>query len=255
MTVLSPLTGKVAQFLFRHKVLEKYLAEYFYDEDTGYIFVHDPHWLDQAYSEAISSMDTGILARNLSNIASMRMCLHQHPFTKGVDLGAGYGLFVRGMRDHGFDFYWHDKYCENLLARGFEAERGEYSTAVAFEVLEHIQNPLSFLRDTEFKFQTCFFSATCFQKIPDENWWYWGFETGQHISFFSEKSLSWIAAQLGMRLWYIERDIFAFSQLEWTPTSHSAVNRLRRLFLKRQSQKSLVWDDYRHARQIVTRNF
>ena len=105
------------------------------------------------------------------------------------------------MRDAGFDFYWTDKYAENLVARGFEARPGSHSTIVAFEVLEHLEDPLGVLKaaKAKFGFDTCFFSATCFDEdnVPDEDWWYWAFETGQHISFFSERTLHW----LGARAW------------------------------------------------------
>ena len=42
--------------------------------------------------------------------------------TKGqfLDYGVGYGVFVRLMRDIGFDYFWQDKYTENLFAQGFE---------------------------------------------------------------------------------------------------------------------------------------
>ncbi|MBK7438832.1 MAG: hypothetical protein IPK94_03535 [Saprospiraceae bacterium] len=47
------------------------------------------------------------------------------------------------MRDYGFDYYWSDNYCQNLLARGFEAKQNEYFDAItAFELFEHILNPL-----------------------------------------------------------------------------------------------------------------
>jgi hypothetical protein len=192
---VSPMSGSDSRLLFRHEVLGKYQADYYYDEQIGYIFVKEPHWLDEAYSEAISSMDTGIFARNIANIDIISRSLSEnshHRVINGIDLGAGYGLFVRGMRDIGIDFYWSDKYSDNLLAKGFEAEYGrEYSVAVAFEVLEHLPNPIEFLHNAqrEFRFHTCFFSALCFdeQKLPDTDWWYWAFEGGQHISFFSRR--------------------------------------------------------------------
>jgi hypothetical protein len=34
-----------------------------------------------------------------------------------VDIGGGYGLLTRLMRDRGFDFYWKDPHCENIFAK------------------------------------------------------------------------------------------------------------------------------------------
>ena len=218
-SAVSPMSGSASRLLFQHQVLGKHLGNYYHDQQIGYIFTHEPHWLDEAYSEAVSPLDTGILARNLANVDTISRCLltnSHHCVVNGIDLGAGYGLFVRGMRDIGIDFYWSDRYSDNLLARGFEARSAEYSVAVAFEVLEHLPNPIEFLRESyrEFRFHTCFFSALCFdeQKLPGSDWWYWTFESGQHISFFSRRALAWMAEQLEMQLWYIKGDVFAFSK-------------------------------------------
>jgi Methyltransferase domain len=216
----SPLTGARSKLLFRHQVLGKYEAEYYLDPEIGYIFANAPLWLDEAYSSAITVTDTGCVARNIRNVEVIKSSLGRENFRdRGVDLGGGHGLFVRGMRDAGYDFYWTDKYAANIFARGFEAERGNFGCATAFEILEHLENPLQFLQEAaeKFRFDTCFFSATCFNEsdLPGLDWWYWSFETGQHISFFSRPALTWIAGVLDMKLWHIKDDIFAFSRRPW----------------------------------------
>lgn len=215
--VFSPLSGARSDYLFSSRVLGRYNADYFMDPQARFIFVKQPHWLEEAYStDAISAIDTGVLARNLGNIEIVTRLLDFYfPDQKGVDLGGGSGIFVRGMRDEGFNFFWSDKYARNLLARGFEATPGDYPFAVAFEVLEHTLNPLEFLTEkkNEFNFESLCFSATCFDpdNIPSKNWSYWSFESGQHISFFSQYTLNWLAEKLKFKLSHVNADIFVMA--------------------------------------------
>jgi|LakMenEpi03Aug12_release.lakeMendotaPanAssembly.Ray.scaffolds.fasta_scaffold252236_1 hypothetical protein len=235
------------------------------DDVNHFIYVDDPYWLDEAFTDAISTMDTGILDRNLRYVARISLLLEtsRHPFHSGVDLGGGYGLFVRGMRDKGFDFYWSDKYAENLAARGFEAKEGSsYDVAVAIEVLEHIPNPAVFISDCKKKydFKTLFFSAECFDpaKVPEKDWWYWTFESGQHISFFSELTLNQIAAMNDMRLFDFGYGLYAMSSHDLSFDAGFR-GRLRRKFINScrfgsHSRKSFMVSDMHLMRQRFRSN-
>ncbi len=147
-------------------MIGRHRARCYLDESCGFI------WLDEAYSDAIALTETGILARNLKNIRVVSVAMRANGLeqARGIDLGAGYGLLFRGLRDVGIDFHWSDPFAENLLARGFEADENPYDVAAAFEVLEHLPNPLAHLKATQsqFGYETLFFSATCFDrnKIP-----------------------------------------------------------------------------------------
>jgi len=60
-----------------------------------------------------------------------------------LDYAGGYGVFVRLMRDIGFDFYWQDKYTENLFVRGFEYdEKKRFDFLTSFKSFEHFDQPL-----------------------------------------------------------------------------------------------------------------
>jgi hypothetical protein len=44
------------------------------------------------------------------------------------------------MRDIGFDYFWQDKYTENLFAQGFEntkIKNGQIELLTCFEAFEH----------------------------------------------------------------------------------------------------------------------
>lgn len=253
---LSPLSETPGRLLFEHNVLGRHTASYYLDESSGYIWVDAPHWLDEAYSDAIALTDTGILARNLTNIPAVATVMRHNGLAqaRGIDLGAGYGIFVRGMRDIGIDFHWSDAFADNLLARGLEADEAPFDVAVAFEVLEHLPNPLGFLRESRSQhgWRTLFFSATCFDEanLPGKDWWYWAFETGQHISFFSQRCLEGIAKELGLRLVHLKGELYAMTEqpdLNWPSKWASA--RLQR----RYKRASLTQTDYETMKAQVKR--
>src|SRR3954471_910803 len=92
------------------KILGAYSVEYFCCVQCGFVQTEDPYWLDKAYESAITRTDVGLVGRNLHQAritqALMELCLK--PEGTSVDFGGGYGLFVRLMRDKGYQFFRHD---------------------------------------------------------------------------------------------------------------------------------------------------
>jgi hypothetical protein len=113
-------------------------------------------------------------------------------------------MLTRLMRDLGFDFYWSDKYCRNLLAPGFEylPSMGPCVAATAFEVFEHLTDPRAFVEETLALSgaQALVFTTELFEGAPPrpESWWYYAFATGQHIGFFRRRTLVRLGAELGL---------------------------------------------------------
>lgn len=198
--------GAHRKHTFDATLLRRHRVGYFYCVSCGLLQTERPSWLDEAYGQAIADLDTGVIGRNLvhARIASSILGLLFNRRGRFADIAGGYGLFVRRMRDLGFDFHWEDKHCENLVARGFEWQPAlRPATAVtAFEVLEHVYDPCAFLRDIIERAgtRTILFSTLLFQGPPPDpkTWWYYAFETGQHITFYQKKTLAHVANTLGL---------------------------------------------------------
>jgi len=187
-------------------VLGKYEGAYNYCNKCGFLCANEPYWLEEAYSSAITFTDTGLVSRNVSVASRIAALLYFLLRERGdgryLDIAGGYGLLTRLMRDYGFDFYWADKYCQNLMARGFEYTpfMGGCRAVTAIEVLEHSEDPVKFINDALDVGQTdtLIFSTELFEgnPPPPDNWWYYSFETGQHISFFQHITLEALASNM-----------------------------------------------------------
>lgn len=208
MTMRCPICDSKLEFSFENKVLGKHDASYDYCTGCGFLRARSPHWLDEAYSSAIASTDTGLVDRNNSVARKLASVLFGVLGERGqglyADMAGGYGMLTRLMRDYGYDFYWLDKYCDNLMARGFEykTELGPCRAVTAVEIMEHLEDPLAFIRDAleQTRSDAFIFTTELFEGSPPapEQWWYYSFETGQHIAFFQRRTLEVMAAKLGL---------------------------------------------------------
>lgn len=202
MCITCDICGKKMNAWDNAKIMGKYSITYWRCPECGYIKTDTPYWLDEAYSSAIGDSDIGLPSRNiwLSEITSavIKCCFpNKETF---LDFGGGYGLFVRLMRDKGFSFEWYDKYCDNLFSKTFCKSRLHYDIITAYEVFEHLSNPMKDLEEI-FSFGNNIIFSTSL--IPDNvkkinDWWYFCTETGQHISFYTKESMKKIANNFGV---------------------------------------------------------
>lgn len=211
LLIACKICNSSAHYAFTSKVLKKYNINYYKCTNCGFLFTEDPFWLHEAYARAINLSDTGLLDRNIyfSKVLSVLIYLNFNKDAKFLDYAGGYGIFTRLMRDIGFDFYWHDPYTQNILANGFEHDinsKSKYELLTAFEVFEHLANPkLEIERMLELSDSIIFSTEILPSEIPDPmGWWYYSFEHGQHISFYSKKTFTWLANYYGLRYFYIK---------------------------------------------------
>lgn len=208
---------------FEAVVRYQYLAKYRFCEQCKFLFIETPQWLDEAYKDPINISDTGILARNLmlSKITSVLSYFFFDKKGKFLDYAGGYGIFTRLMRDAGFDFYWCDPCSPNLMARGFEIPEGvsNFELLTCFEVLEHLVEPLKEIEKMfHFSDNILFTTSLLPDKIPaPTDWFYYGLEHGQHISFYSFTTLQFIAKKLDYHLYSNGTNIHLFTKHTLNP--------------------------------------
>lgn len=208
--MVCPVCSGAMSTCFTAQVLGKYPAQYEVCGACGFLRAHEPHWLNEAYSRAIAAADTGLVMRNIAIACKLAGTLYWVLGERGngryLDAAGGYGMLTRLMRDLGFDFYWADKYCDNLLAPGFEYSQtmGACRAVTAMEVLEHLTDPSAFIEETLTLSgaQALVFTTELYEGSPPQpgTWWYYAFSTGQHIGFFQRRTLEVLGARLGLHL-------------------------------------------------------
>lgn len=222
--------------LFTAKILNKYKVQYYYCEKCGFLQTEEPYWLDEAYRESINISDTGMMSRNL-NLAKNTTNVINIFFdrsAKFLDFAGGYGIFTRLMRDIGFDFYWNDKYSENLVARKFEyASNENYELLTSFESFEHFDNPIDEIENMLKISKNIFFSTELFYGKPPttSEWGYYGLNHGQHISFYSLNTLHFIANKYNLNLYSNGKTIHLMTEKKLNNLLFKLVLKLNRLGL------------------------
>lgn len=238
------------QACFSGKVLGKYDINYFHCLNCDFVQTEEPYWLDEAYSRPINLSDTGYMVRNLFYAKRLTILLYLMFGKNGkfLDYAGGYGVFVRLMRDIGFDFCWDDKYTKNLFAAGFEwNQKTKVDAVTLFEVFEHLVDPIKEVDNLLNITDTIIFSTDLHPNpVPQPtDWWYYGLDHGQHIAFYSKASFEFMANKFDLNYYYLgslhilTRKKVSRLTLLATKFSKFGLNKLIARFLE-----SKTWADY-----------
>lgn len=243
-SIVCRLCGSMANKIFDSLILKKFKISYFKCNNCNIIQSEVPYWLEDAYKESISITDTGILQRNIEiskkvliflSIYNVKMFFQEKVFRyfkklitilikrkinifkgKIYDFGGGYGILVRLLRDYGLNAFWNDPFSKNLIAKGFEDSDNRNEIVLAFEVFEHFnETKKEFLKIFQSNPDIVIFSTELYGEIaPGLDWWYYSFETGQHISFYSFKTLEFIGKLFGYKVYSFSNSFHIFSKID-----------------------------------------
>lgn len=215
------------------KILRDREIDFFYCKKCNSISTEQPYWLDLAYSDAIASIDTGIMLRNdLMQKWTTQVAYHLYGKDVNIlDFAGGYGILTRQLRDNGLNAFWQDKYCDCLVAKGFEIDNNSnvnINLVTAYEVMEHLVDPIETLSEILSITDNLLFTTSIIPKeLPKPtDWWYYSLESGQHVQFYSVETLEWIADYFKLNLYTNGIDRHLLSKREFPKSD------IKKYFLK-----------------------
>jgi len=213
------ICGQPVKPVFSKRIMDRYDIAYLACEHCRHIQTEKPYWLEDAYKSALSDSDTGQIWRNERNRDIVCAVTHRFFTTppKVLEYAGGYGLLTRMLRDSGMECRWYDKYAENIFARHFEDDgTQQYDLVLAFEALEHFEDPMRELENIFQRGGSLLFSEELLPDLCPVQWWYLCTEHGQHVNFYSRETLQYIADHFHKNL-YVYGDVGLMTPLEIKP--------------------------------------
>jgi len=252
-------------YIFSKLILNKHKINYFLCPSCDFLQTEKPYWLDQAYDNAITSTDIGLVNRNIvySNLVEYIINQNFKNSRKFLDFAGGYGMFTRLMRDKGFNFYHHDDFCNNLFAQHFTlndlpSNKRKFELITAFELMEHLENPYDTLNKIFALTNNFLFSTELIPNTDIDKWWYLGTEHGQHISFYTPKSLQIIATKFNKKVYSYNNYLHIFTNIK-NPTFveidspiKKTLKKLLSHFDNNQKLPSLTQPDYTKIKKMIS---
>jgi hypothetical protein len=160
------------------------------------------------------------------------------------------------MRDAGYDWFWFDRHCQNVFAQGFSADiecGSKYELLSAAELFEHLTEPVPTVSKLCSLSDNILFTTRLLPHKPPklDKWWYYSLEHGQHVSFYSKKSLQILAETCRLNLTTNGSNLHLFSRRSIPDyiLKLAANDIISRIVALTNRRKSLLLSDYEQARQ------
>lgn len=200
------LCGGPTRRIFSKRILTRYDVDYHQCQRCGCQQTDRPFWLHEAYAIPVLNIDIGAPTRTIKNwlAATVLLDLLEIPLeARGLDFGAGHGMFTGLMRSVGRDFVSHDAFSRPIFSSyQVVGELGDATPDIltAFEVLEHLPDPAETLDDLFSRGAPLILFTTWMVDDQPEDWIYYLPDCGQHVFFYARKALEDLAARHGYQM-------------------------------------------------------
>ncbi len=205
--------GKTARENFYPRGLVGVPVLYLKCDGCGFVFTHffddftDEQWRRFVYNEEYAEVDPAFLGLRPAlnaRLIEAYLCGRRRARVVGLDFGGGNGATVSLLRNKGWTYDAFDPFGLNDV----KAERiGKYNLCSAFEVFEHLPDPVSSLKSILDKATpgrlTIIITTLVHDGVITDDlrlaWWYAAPRNG-HVSLFSHAALRALAGRFGLQL-------------------------------------------------------
>jgi hypothetical protein len=229
---------------FTGTLLGRHTVAYLACAGCGSLQTEPPHWLAEAYANNLAEVDTGAAQRCFVNMGASHLVARLFGLRNVLDFGGGDGLHARLLRDHGLNAFVEDAHARHGYAQGFDTPDFRTPDLITtFEVMEHFANPQVDLAQIFGRGAKAVLASTTRWHGEGADWWYLAPSSGQHIFFYSDAAIDFIARRFGYTL-AVRGNYLLFVQPSLATTANT---RLARILLR--SRLPRLWASLIQMRQ------
>lgn len=132
----------------------------------------------------------------------------------------------------------------------------KFELVSAFEVMEYFENPIMEINKMiEYSNSILLTTNLLILPVPDpKDWWYYGLEHGQHISFYTYKTLKYIASKMKINLYSDYKNLHLFTKNNIKNSYFNLLLKLKRFglfyYVKKRMNSLTISDMYYVASKI-----